>query len=173
MSTPAVPSAPTLLAAATNVLNLATETYRDGVAAGALAAANNGTPLPPDSTTQQLLNYIGGTMQQYVPSQLQAIFIQQLMTFLYKNSVLTASASLSGTVTPGNISSTTLTVAGAEPGDFIQVSFSGALGASPYQVTAQVTTANTVVVGIWNPTGFFNLTLTGITMYVRIIKRTA
>ena len=110
-------------------------------------------------------------MQQYVPSQLQSIFIQQLMTFVQRNSVLTGSVALSGTVTAGQIYPATLTIAGAEPGDFIQVSFSGALGASPYQVTAQVTTANTVVVGIWNPTGFFNLTLTGITLYVRITKR--
>lgn len=173
MSTPAVPPAATLLDQASNVIGLQNETYRFAVAAGAIAAANNGTPLPPNSTTQQLLNYVGGGLQSQIPSNLLSIYIQQLMTLLYRNSVITGSVALSGTIPTGQIGSQTVTISGAEAGDFVSVSFSAALGASPYQTTAQVTAANTVVIGIWNPAGFFDLSLTGKTMYVRVTKRTA
>ncbi|MCG3773701.1 MAG: hypothetical protein JW395_0514 [Nitrospira sp.] len=172
MSTPSVPSGQLLLYLANNVLKLYNETYREGVSAGALAAANNGTPLPPDATTQELLDYIGGTMQKYIPSDLRSIFIQQLLTFLQRHSVLTGSAPLSGSINPNGLGGAFLTIEGAEPGDFVDVSFSDGLGASPYQVTALVSALNTVTVGIWNPPGFFTLDLNGKTAYVRVTKRT-
>lgn len=173
MPTPNVPPAATLLSEAAQIINLGNETYRYGVLAGAIAAANAGTPLPPSSTTQQFLNYIGGILQSQIPSNLLSVVIRQFLTFIYRNSVLVGSVALSGSIPSGDGSYATITVDGAEPGDFVEVSTSESLGASYYTFTTQVTSANTVLVGIWNPPGFFTMTLTGKTMYVRVTKRTA
>src|SRR3990172_2091919 len=105
MATPAVPPAATLLSDAAQIIRLGNETYRYGVLAGALAAANVGTPLPPTSTTQQLLNYIGGILQSQIPSNLLSVVIRQFLTFLSRNSVLVGSVALSGSIPTGDGSS--------------------------------------------------------------------
>jgi hypothetical protein len=171
MSNPSVPSGQSLLDLASNVLKLYTETYREGVAAGALAAANNGTPLPPNATTQQLLDFIGGDIQSYIPSQSKSIFIQQLLTFLQKNSVLIGSTALSGTIAANDLAQATITVSGAEPGDFVDFSFSSILAVTPYLITPVVSASNTVTIGILNLSPLLPMNLNGKTAYVRVTKR--
>lgn len=172
MSNPTVPAAQTLLNSAQQFYNLP-EALQLAIGAGAVAAANNGTPLPPNGTSNELLALIGGTMQRYTTSQLFSILAQQFLTFFQSNATLSGSLALSGTVPVDGVGGGAITVPGAEIGDFVQVSTNGALGVGVYQIDGRVTVANTVFVLIWNPPGSlsFTLNLTGKTAYVRVTKR--
>lgn len=172
MSTPYVPPVQTLLNDAANIYPLP-NLNEWAIAAGALAAAVNGTPLPPTATGQQLMNYIKGGLQQLPQGQLSSVAIRQLLTFLAQNSTLTGSVAVTGTLAPGAVTGVNATVNGAEPGDFVEISQDlGFSGLGYAIITGVIGLANTVSIFLYNPPANGTITLTGRTLYIKVTKRT-